>query len=108
MIARIPATRTGWSRYDAGKGISQDGEPVKHGLVIRLLVPCNKAEITEIRLDGHLLNESAEDGYHVRRNPGTIVEIAVPPGKVADFHIASCFYDSPAKWRAGFRPEDWR
>ncbi len=72
-----------------------------------LVVPYNDAEVKEIRLDGHLLQESATDGYQLRRNPGTIVEIAIPPGKVREFHIASCFYESPTKRRSGFGPEDW-
>ena len=85
----------------------RNARPIEHGLVIRLLVNDSKAKITEVRLDGHLLKESDTDGYTVRRSPETVVEIASPPAKVRDFHIASCFYDSPTKRRAGFRPEDW-
>jgi hypothetical protein len=36
-----------------------------------------------------------------------IVEIAIPPKKVADAHIVSCVYDTPTKRMAGFTPEDW-
>ena len=107
MVERIPATNIGGgSKYDAF--VPPDKvEPIKHGLVLRLLAPYNDARVTDIRLDGRLLKVSATDGRHIRRNPGTIVEIAIPPEKVREFHIASCFYDSPTKRRAGFRPEDW-
>ena len=104
---RTSATGFGGSKYDVSATL-ENVEPIRHGLVLRLLVPYNDAEVREIRLDGHLLEESATDGYHIRRNPGTIVEIAIPPAKVAEFHIASCSYDSPTPRRAGFRPEDWQ
>lgn len=100
------ATAFGGSKYKvASKALEVD--PIGHGVVIRLLVPYSDAKITEIRLDGHLLSESAINGYQIRRHPGTIVEIAIPPGKVEAFHIASCSYSSPTKRRSGFRPEDW-
>jgi hypothetical protein len=82
-------------------------EPIKHGLVMRLLVPYHDAEVTEIRLDGHLIRPSDTDGYHLRRGPGTIVEVAIPPAKVGPLHIATCFYRSPTPRRAGFLPKDW-
>jgi len=105
-VERMPATSFGGSKYKLSTD-AENVEPIRHGLVLRLLVPYNDAKVTEIRLDGHLLEESATDGYHIRRNPGTIVEIAIPPGKVADLHVASCFYNSPTRRRSGFRPEDW-
>jgi hypothetical protein len=104
--ARTPAISFGGSKY-AVPATSDETAPIRHGLVLRLLVPYNDAEVTDIRLDGHLLEESAADGYHLRRNPGTIVEIAIPPGKVRELHIATCSYSSPTQRRAGFRPEDW-
>lgn len=104
---RIPAVRFGISKYFAKYDGKRPAEKIEHGLNLRLIVPYADAEVTEIRLDGHLLEESATDGYQLRGNPGTTVEIAIPPGKVQEFHIASCFYDSPTRRRAGFRPEDW-
>ena len=90
-------------------GSATDGktEPVKNGLVLRLLIPYNDARVTEIRLDGHTIEPSDTDGYQLRTNPGTILEISIPPEKVKPLHVATCFYDSPTKRRAGFRPEDW-
>lgn len=87
---------------------SGESEPIKNGLVLRLLVPYHDADVSEIRLDGHLVQPSDTDGYHIRHNPGTIVEIAIPPNKVRELHVVSCFYDSPTKRRAGFLPEDWK
>lgn len=104
---RTCATGFGGSKYDIATPPEEHVEPIRHGLVLRLLIPYNDAEVSEIRLDGHLLGESATDGYHIHRNPGTIVEIAIPPDKVAEFHIATCSYESPAPRRAGFRPDDW-
>jgi len=106
--ARSPAWRFGGSKYKPSDAAEAgDAGPIQHGMVIRLLIPYRDAEVSEVRLDGHLLQKSAVDGYDVRHDPGTIVEIAIPPGKVEAFHIASCLYNTPTKRRAGFTPEDW-
>lgn len=87
-----------------------DEGPIEHGLVIRLLVPYGDAAITEVRLDGHVLEESKDpddDGYHLTRGSGVIVEVPIPPGKVKDLHIVSCHYDTPTRRRPGFTSEDW-
>lgn len=81
--------------------------PIEHGIVLRLLVPYGDATITEVRLDGHPIAESETDGYHLARGPGVIVEIAIPPGKVRDFHIVSCNYGTPTQRRPGFTATDW-
>ena len=90
-------------------GSTADGEaePIQNGLVLRLLIPYDDARVTEIRLDGRSIEPSDTDGYQLRANPGTILEISIPPEKVKPLHVATCFYDSPTKRRAGFRPEDW-
>jgi hypothetical protein len=54
-----------------------------------------------------LIEESDSGGYHLRHGPGTILEFAIPPGKVKDLHIVSCNYDTPTKRRPGFTPADW-
>ncbi len=109
VAKRIPATDFHCGeRHFVRLKENASAEGIKHGLTLRLLVPYNDAQVTEIRLDGHLLRESATDGYQIRTNPGTIVEIAIPPEKVQEFHVASCFYDSRTKRRAGFRLEDWK
>ena len=81
------------------------GDP---SFVLRLLIPYRDARVTEIRLDGHTIQRSDIHGYQLRTDPGTILEVAIPPDKVKPFHIATCFYDSPTKRRAGFHSEDWK
>lgn len=62
---------------------------VRHGLNLRCLFPYLAPEIREVRLDGHPLEPSLTSGYHVIHGPGTIVEIAIPPGRVRDVHVVS-------------------
>jgi hypothetical protein len=90
-----------------GSASGGEAQPIRNGLVLRLLIPYRDARVTEIRLDGHAIQQSGADGYSLRTDPGTILEVAIPPDKVKPLHIATCFYDSPTKRRAGFRAEDW-
>jgi hypothetical protein len=108
VISRFPFKAFGSPRpvYKPTEGEQASG-PVEHGLTIRLAVPYGDATIKEVRLDGRLITESATDGYTLRRNPGVIVEFAIPPKKVADAHVVSCLYDTPTMRRPGFGPEDW-
>lgn len=80
---------------------------INSGVVLRLLIPYPDAQLTHLRLDGNGLAESDTDGYRVHHNPGTIVEVAIPPGKVKPFHVVTCAYSSAADRRPGFRAEDW-
>jgi hypothetical protein len=105
FAARMPADNL-LPRY-LGSVADGEAEPVQNGLVLRLLIPYNDARVKEIRLDGHTIQPSDTDGYQLRTNPGTILEVAIPPEKVKPLHVATCFYDSPTKRRPGFRPEDW-
>lgn len=57
------------------------------GINIRCQFPFVKAKILEVLLDGHPLRESITDGYTVIDYPGTVIEIAIPPGKVKAFHV---------------------
>lgn len=106
--ARFPYGAFGGPRPErkVEEGAIAEG-PIEHGIVLRLLVPYGDAKITEVRLDGHLIQESETEGYHLTRGPGVIVEFAIPPGKVRDFHIVSCNYDTPTLRRPGFTQEDW-
>ncbi len=106
--ARFPYGAFGGPRPErkVEEGAIAEG-PIEHGIVLRLMVPYGDATITEVRLDGHLIAESKTEGYHLTRGPGVIVEIAIPPGKVRDFHIVSCNYDTPTHRRPGFTNEDW-
>lgn len=84
-----------------------DDPTIHSGVVLRLLIPYPDAHITHLRLDGYRLVESSTEGYHVHRNPGTIVDVAIPPGKVKPFHVVTCAYASQAERRPGFCTEDW-
>jgi hypothetical protein len=81
---------------------------IRHGVALRLLIPYPDATLTHLRLDGHPISESDTDGYRVYHNPATIVEVAIPPGRVKPFHVVTCAYTSKTERRPGFRPEDWK
>jgi hypothetical protein len=80
---------------------------IENGVVIRLLIPYPDAKLTHLRLDGHPVPESDTDGYYVHHNPGTIVEVSIPPGSVRPFHVVTCAYETKTARRPGFYPEDW-
>lgn len=80
----------------------------RHGLALQIYMPFPDAEVTEIRLDGHPLAESPTDGYVVYHNPGTAVEVSIPPGRVQRLHVVTLRYDPKRTRREGFAEEDWR
>ena len=80
---------------------------IKNGLVLRLLIPYPDAEPTHLCLDGYEISKSDYFGYKIYHNPGTIVEISIPPEKTKPFHVVTCAYETATKRRAGFDPEDW-
>ena len=47
------------------------------------------------------------DGYFVYHNPGTIVQVNIPPDKVEDFHVVTAVFDSAAERISGFHAQDW-
>ena len=85
-----------------------DSPTIETGAVIRLLLPYTDAALTHIRLDGHPLERSDTWGYFVHHNPATVVEVAIPPGKVRPFHVVTCAYETQTTRRAGFLLEDWQ
>ena len=94
-------------RYMAYNPEHASDEPIEHGMAMRLMIPYDDATILDARLDGHPAEPSATDGYQVSQGPGTVVQFNIPPGKVEDFHIVTCRYESPTKRRQGFTEEDW-
>ena len=82
--------------------------PIEHGLAIRLLLPYPSVKFSHLKLDGHDIAPSESDGYIEYHNPGTIVQINIPPGKVQDFHVITGLFDSDAKRVNGFHAEDWQ
>jgi hypothetical protein len=89
------------------KKLDADIQPPAHGAVIRMLIPYRDAEVQEVALDGHPLERSDTDGYTISRNPGCVVHVSIPPGKVNDMHIATCIYDGRAARKSGFTSDDW-
>ena len=47
------------------------------------------------------------DGYFVYHNPGAIIQVNIPPGKVEAFHVVTAVFDSVAERSSGFHPQDW-
>jgi len=87
---------------------AEESERLRHGLALRLLVPYPNPKITDVRLDGHEIPLSESDGYIVYHEPGTTVQVNIPPEKVRDFHVATLTYEPDVKRKCGFGPEDWR
>ena len=69
--------------------------------------PRDGYELQEVALDGHPLERSDTDGYMISRNPGCVVHVSIPPGKVNDMHIATCIYDGRAARKSGFTSDHW-
>jgi hypothetical protein len=106
-IARFVDTTPAVNAECSGAGKAEGASPIENGLAIRLLIPYREAKLAHLRLNGYPIDESPIDGYVVYRNPGTIVQVNIPPGRVNDLHIVTCAYDPGEKRRAGFTAEDW-
>ncbi len=102
FVGRTPAERV------LPTGAGNGDEPVEHGLAIRLLIPHRACELTHLALNGHPIEESPIDGCQIMRDPGTIVQVNIPPGRVGDLEIVTCEWDDDDSRRSGFREEDWR
>ena len=105
----VPMAVTSPPHYSLGykTGVVSD-EPVKYGMSIRLWVQYKDAEIIEVCVDGHKVNQSEVDGYMVRRGPGTIVQFNIPPSKVREVHFVSVAYKVGTVHKQGFDQEsDW-
>ena len=95
--------------FSMGQGApARQDDVIRHGLALQVYLPFPQATIKEIRLDGHPIGESPTDGYTVYHNPGTAVEVSIPPGKVRPLHILTLLYDGGLKRREGFAREDWK
>lgn len=71
-------------------------QPIWHGLALRLRIPYSKAVIREVRLNGHPLAESGEDGYtHWRARGFTFIQAKIPPtpSGTETLWILTCEYD---------------
>ena len=105
----VPMKVTSPPHYTLGYKTGEvSDEPVKHGMSMRLWIQYKDADIIEACIDGHKVKQSEVDGYMVRRDPGTIVQFNIPPGKVRDVHFASVAYKVGTVHKQGFdQAGDW-
>ncbi len=80
---------------------------LEHGLAFLLRLSYAKPELLDLRLNGHLIKESAADGFQTWFADGfTNVQINVPPEKTrgADVFVVSCAYRPDVQRTYGWRP----
>jgi len=95
--------------FSSGHGLERPRyEPIRHGLTLQIYIPYPRAKITEVRLDGHPIPRSPSDGYGIYHNPGTVVEVALPPGKAQHLHILTVLFGGGLTRKQGFAKEDWK
>jgi hypothetical protein len=83
--------------------------PLRHGLGFRLRLPYPNPELLDLRLNGHLVQESAEDGYQSWQGNGyTQVQINVPPEKAfeTELFIITCAYKPDIQRSFGWQPPE--
>jgi len=104
-------SRTPVDRYgvmSAPFGISEAGAPLTQGLGLRLFIPFADVTIREVLLNGQSLVESDSFGYRQWGGSGTIVQVNLPPDRIADLQVVQCGYDMKIHYPCGFNNEDWR
>lgn len=93
--------------YAARGKPAADGGPIQHGMGLRLRIPYRRPELVDVRLNGHLLEESPTDGYESWYGNGfTQVEIHVPPEKTKrlGLFVVTCAYAADVKRSYGWEP----
>lgn len=83
----------------------EEATPIQHGLCLRLRISLDKAELRDLRLNGHPVAPSETDGYLQWVARGyTYVQVAIPPerAKAEDLLIVTCEYD-PCEKRTRWR-----
>ena len=79
---------------------AHEATPIEHGLSLRVRIFYTKAQITDLRLNGHTLPPSETDGYLTWVARGiTYVQINIPPGKLKteELFVVTCEYDPGEK-----------
>ncbi|HIC33384.1 MAG TPA: hypothetical protein EYO78_01170 [Gammaproteobacteria bacterium] len=85
-----------WLALFGEQSSSKDLGPVQHGLALRLRIPFTKAQITDLRLNGHPVAASETDGFMEWKARGyTYVQINIPPGRsqTEDLYVVTCAYE---------------
>jgi hypothetical protein len=89
-----------------GKTAMRNG-PIEKGFGMRLRIPYLDAKVKELRLNGHLLQQSSMDGYETWVGDGYLqLQINVPPSKasVMDIAVVTCEYSTKTKRTYGWEP----
>ncbi|MAG94445.1 MAG: hypothetical protein CMJ48_11945 [Planctomycetaceae bacterium] len=87
---------------------SKPHKPIEHGACLRLRIPYDKAEITDLRLNGHPVKPSPVDGCVSWKSQGsTYIEVNLTPKRLKeeDLFVLTCDYD-PRERRRHW--ETWR
>ncbi|MCP4644559.1 MAG: hypothetical protein GY851_29210, partial [bacterium] len=93
--------------HTPGAGPAPDAPPIENGIGFRIRIPYLKPELIDLRLNGHLLNESATDGYQAFLGNGyTQVQVNVPPDKAREMglYIITCAYAPDVQRSFGWSP----
>lgn len=81
--------------------------PIEQGVSFQLRIPYRNPDLSDLRLNGHLLNKSEADGYVSWYGDGfTHVQVNVPPEKSKnnDLYIITCLYHPNEKRDYGWKP----
>jgi len=74
--------------------------PIQHGLCLRLRLPYQKAQISDLRLNGRVVPPSETDGFLTWVARGcTYIQINIPPERLSkeDLFVMTCKYDPGEK-----------
>lgn len=84
-----------------------DSPRIQNGIGFRMRIPYRAPKMLEVAVNGHVLKESASDGYQAWYADGyTQVQINLPPEKTrqADLFVVTCAYDPNEERTYGFEP----
>lgn len=90
-----------------GSSAAEKETPIEHGVSFQLRIPYRKPDLADLRLNGHLLEESATDGYVSWYGDGfTYLQVNVPPekSKANDLYIITALYHPREQRAYGWKP----
>jgi hypothetical protein len=83
-----------------------EATPLQHGLALRLRIPDDQAQVTDLRVNGHPVCASETDGFISWTGRGmTFLQVNIPPSRLAceGLFVVTCAYTPGAvrtRWRA--------
>ncbi|QDV49420.1 M14 family zinc carboxypeptidase [Gimesia fumaroli] len=90
-----------------GSSSTKEETPLENGISFQLRIPYRNPDLVDIRLNGHLLEKSATDGFLAWYGDGfTHVQVNIPPeiSKVNDLYIITCLYNPQEQRSYGWKP----